>query len=131
MERSPNLKIMAVLATLQGVLGLLRAYNWVQIGANLFGQGLLLVPFVGVMAVARGVFISIVALLYVLFAIGVFLGKSWAWWPCITAVIINLFLVVGALVQGVPLIEGIAWSVIPAVLLVFFFSQKGDAVAGV
>ena len=52
------------------------------------------------MAVARGVFISIVALLYVLFAIGVFLGKSWAWWPCITAVIINLFLVVGVLVQG-------------------------------
>lgn len=68
---------MAVLAIVQGVFGLLRAYNWVQIGTNLFGQGLLLVPFLGVMAVARGVFISIVALLYVLFAIGVFLGKSW------------------------------------------------------
>jgi hypothetical protein len=40
-------KVIALLALIQGVFGLLRAYNWVQIGTNLFGQGLLLLPFVG------------------------------------------------------------------------------------
>jgi hypothetical protein len=40
-------KVIALLALIQGVFGLLRAYNWVQMGTNLFGQGLLLLPFVG------------------------------------------------------------------------------------
>jgi hypothetical protein len=31
-------KVIALLALIQGVFGLLRAYNWVQIGTNLFGQ---------------------------------------------------------------------------------------------
>ena len=69
MSESLSYKIIAFLALIQGGLGLLRAYNWVQIGANLFSQGLLLLPFVGAMAVMRGLFISIVALLYVLFFI--------------------------------------------------------------
>ena len=46
------------------------------IGSNLFGQGLLLLPVVGVMAVIRGLFVSIVALLYILFAVACLLGKS-------------------------------------------------------
>ena len=33
-------KVIALLALIQGVFGLLRAYNWVQIGTDLFGQGL-------------------------------------------------------------------------------------------
>jgi hypothetical protein len=41
----------------------------------------------------RGLFISAVALLYVLFVIGALLGKSWAWWSCLTAVVVNLLLV--------------------------------------
>ncbi|MGN6732622.1 MAG: hypothetical protein ACTHMB_11745, partial [Candidatus Binatia bacterium] len=35
-------------------------------------------PFVGAVAVVRGLFVSIVALLYVLFAVGAFLGKKLA-----------------------------------------------------
>jgi hypothetical protein len=58
MKRLLSLKIVALLALVQGVFGLLRAYNWVQIGTNLFGQGLLLLPFIGAVAVMRGLFIS-------------------------------------------------------------------------
>ena len=39
-----------------------------QVGVDLFGQGLLLLPFIGVVAVMRGLLIAVVALLYVLFA---------------------------------------------------------------
>ena len=129
MNKSAGFKIIVFLALLQGVLALLRAYNWVQIGANLFGQGLLLLPLVGAVAVMRGFFISIVALLYVLFFIGALLGKSWAWWPGFTAAIINLLLALSALLQGASVMEAIAWSVIPVILLFCFFSQSGaDAV---
>jgi hypothetical protein len=125
MNKAVNSKIIVLLALVQGVLGLGRAYNWVQIGADLFGQGLLLLPFVGALAVMRGLFISVIALLYVLFVIGALLEKSWAWWLGLTAAIINLLLVLGAVAQGASVLQAIAWSVIPAILLIYYFSQRG------
>jgi hypothetical protein len=131
MSKSVSFKIIVLLALLQGVFGLLRAYNWVQIGANLFGQGILLLPFIGAVAVMRGLFISVVALLYVVFVLGAFLGRSWAWWVCVTAAVVNLLLVLSALAQGAPVTQAIAWSVIPAILIVYLFSQMGrDALKG-
>ena len=125
MSKSVSYKIIVLLAFVQGALGLVRAYNWVQIGADLFGQGLLLLPFVGAMAVMRGMFISVVALLYVLFVIGALLEKSWAWWPGLTAAIINLLLALSAALQGGPVVQAIAWSAIPVILLFYYFSQRG------
>jgi hypothetical protein len=72
-----------------------------------------------------------VALLYVLFVIGALLGKDWAWWVCLTAAIVSLTLVLSALFQGALLIEAIAWSMIPVILLFYLFSQMGrDALKG-
>jgi hypothetical protein len=125
MDRPLNFKIILLLALIQGAAGLLRAFNWVQIGVDLFGQGLLLLPFVGALAVMRGLVISVVALLYVLFVIGALLGSHWAWWVCLTAVIINLLLVLNGLVQGAAVIQAVIWAVIPAILLFYLFSQTG------
>ena len=116
---------MALLAFAQGAFGLLRAYGWVRVGADLFGQGLLILSAVGTVAVLRGMFIAGVAFLYFLFFCGALLGSRWAWSVCLTAAVINLLLFLSALVQGVPLIEGIAWAVIPAVLLFYLFSPTG------
>jgi hypothetical protein len=124
MGNSLRFKIILLLALVQGVGGLLRGFNWVRLGGNLFGQGLLLLPMIGAMAVMRGLFISIVALLYVLFFIGALLGKSWAWWPGLTAAIVNLLLALSAVVQGASLVEAIVWSVIPIILLFYFFFQR-------
>jgi hypothetical protein len=122
MNRSLIFKIILFLALLQGIFGLLRAYDWVQVGADLFGQGVLLLPFVATVAVMRGLFISAVALLYVLSVIGALLGKTWAWWTCLIAVLINLLLVLAGLVHGAPLIQVFAWSVIPIILAIYLFS---------
>ena len=121
MNRSLSFKIILFLALLQGVFGLMRAYNWVQVGIDLFGQGVLLLPFVGTVAVMRGLFISAVALLYVLSVIGALLEKEWAWWTCLIAAVLNLLLVLAGLVQGAPLIQAIAWSVIPITLIFYLF----------
>ena len=125
MDQPLSSKIILFLALIQGAAGLVRAFNWVQIGVDLFGQGLLLLPFVGALAVMRGLVISVVALLYVLFVLGALLGSRWAWWVCLTAVVINLLLVLNGLVQGAAVIQAVIWAVIPAILLFYFFSQTG------
>jgi hypothetical protein len=125
MSTSLKFKIILLLALIQAVAGLLRAFNWVQLGGDLFHQGLLLLPMVGAVAVLRGLFITAVALLYFLFVAGAILGKSWASWVGATAAVINLLIVLGALAQGGFLAEAIAWSAIPVVLVIYLFSESG------
>ena len=120
-----------LLALVQGLAGVLRGFNWIQIGVDLFGQGILFVPLVGTLAIMRGLFIWVVALLYVLFVLGASRGSRWAWWSCLIAAVVNLLLVLNVLVQGAPVAEALAWSVIPAILIFYLFSQMGrDALKG-
>jgi hypothetical protein len=125
MSKSLTFKIIVFLALLQGLFGLLRAYNWVQVGVDIFGQGILFLPFIGMLAVMRGLFISAVAALYVLFVAGAMLGRGWGWWSGFMAAIVNLLVVVNALFQGAAPAEAVGWSAIPVILLVYLFSQNG------
>jgi hypothetical protein len=124
MNRSLSFKIILFLAFLQGVFGLLRAYDWVQIGGDLYGRGALLLPFVGAMAVMRGLIISVVALLFMLSVFGALLAKGWAWWTGLTAVVLNLLLVLPGLAHGASVLEVLAWSAIPVILLFYLFSLR-------
>jgi hypothetical protein len=125
MDRPLSLKIVACLALVQGLAGLLRAFNWLQIGVDLFEQGILLLPLVGAAAFLRGLFIAVVALLYVLFFAGALLGRGWARWVGMTAAVINLLLVLRALSEGAPAANAAPWSVIPVILLFFSLSAAG------
>ena len=125
MDRPISLKIVILLAFVQALAGLLRAFDWVQSGVNLFGQGLFLLPLVGTVSVMRGLFISLVALFYLLFAIGALLGQRWSHWLGLAAAILNLILVVSALAHGASLTEAIAWSAIPLTLVIYLVSQTG------
>jgi hypothetical protein len=128
MNRSLSFKIILFLAFLQGVFGLLRAYDWVQFGVDLFGRGTLLLPSVGVIAVMSGLIISVVALLYLLSVFGALLEKPWAWWTGLTAVVLNLLLVLPSLAQGAPVLEVLAGSTIPVILLFYlFFPRRSHA----
>jgi hypothetical protein len=40
-------------------------------------------------------------------------------------VIINLLLMLGAVAQGALVVQAIAWSVIPVILIFYIFSQTG------
>ena len=124
MNRSLSFKIILFLAFLQGVFGLLRAYDWVQFGVDLFGRGTLLLPSVGAIAVMSGLIISVVALLYLLSVFGALLEKPWAWWTGLTAVVLNLLLVLPSLAQGAPVLEVLAGSTIPVILLFYLFVPR-------
>jgi hypothetical protein len=123
MQGQSTLKIMAFLALVQGLAGALRAFNWLQVGVNLFGQGILLLPILGAVALLRGLFVSAVVLLYMLFAVGALLGKSWCRWLGLTAAIINLLLVLSVVAQGTTIGQVIAWSVIPLILVIYLPSN--------
>jgi hypothetical protein len=123
MQGHSTLKIMAFLGFLQGLAGIMRAFNWLQVGVNLFGQGLLLLPLVGAVAVLRGLFVSAVALLYMLFAVGALLGKAWCRWLGLTAAVVNLLLVLSVVAQGATIGQVIAWSVIPLILVIYLSSN--------
>lgn len=118
-------KTIVVLALVQGVLGMLRAYDWMRIGTDLFAQGLLMLPAVGAVAFLRGMSISVVAGLYFLFVLGVLLATRWAWSVGFTAAFLNMILFVNALLREVPVERAILWAIVPAVLLLYLVSPKG------
>jgi hypothetical protein len=117
--------VIAVLALAQGVLGVLRAFGWFKVGSDLLGQGLLLLPLVGVLAYARGFLVAGIALLYVVFAVGAFARKSWAWSLGMAVAIVNLLLVGSALLQGASLGQAVLWLIVPVVIVWYLLSAAG------
>lgn len=112
-----GMTVIAVLALLQGIFGALRALHWFDVGSDLLGQGLLLVPLVGFLAFFRGALVAAVALAYVLFAYGAFLGRNWARWLGIVVAVVTLLLVVSVVMQGETPVRAIVWSIIPLILV--------------
>jgi hypothetical protein len=117
----------AILALAQGVLGILRALHWFEVGSDLFGQGLLLLPMVGMVAYARGGLVAVIALLYVVFAWGLYTRRVWAWSLGMTVAIVNLLLVLSVLVQGEALLKALFWIIVPLVILWYLLAAPGAA----
>ena len=122
MRRPLLFKIVVLLALVQATFGVLRAYDWIITGTDLFAQGLLLLPAVGVVAFLRGMFIAVVAGLYLLFVFGALLRVQWARPAGIGAIVINLILVANASLHGAPLVQATIWAAIPAILLIYLVS---------
>jgi hypothetical protein len=116
---------MAWLALAQGLLGLLRAVQWLRTGVDLFEPGRLILVMVGAAALFRGAFIAMIALLYGLFFCGALLGTGWARWVGLTAGAINILLVVNAVAQEAPPLRAFLWAVIPMLLTGYLLSPGG------
>ena len=128
-RRSPMLIFIAVLALVQGGLGVLRAFEWFNIGADQFGKGLLILPLVGAVAFARGGLVIVMATLYLLFAVGMVLHKSWARWLGLTVAAINILLVLNVFIQGEPFSRAVFWLIVPIVIAAYLLSPSGHAAA--
>lgn len=119
---STGVEVIAALALAQAVLGVLRAFNWFQIGSDFLGKGLLLLPLVGVLAYAWGFLVVSIALLYIVFAVGLFTGKSWAPSLGMTVALVNVLLVLSVVIQGESLARGLFWLIVPSVIIAYLLS---------
>ena len=119
---STGVEVIAALALAQAVLGVLRAFNWFQIGSDFLGKGLLLLPLVGVLAYAWRFLVVSIALLYIVFAVGLFTGKSWAPSLGMTVALVNVLLVLSVVIQGESLARGLFWLIVPSVIIAYLLS---------
>ena len=117
----------AILALVQGVLGVFRAFEWFNIGADQFGQGVLILPLVGAVAFARGGLVIVLAMLYALFAVGMLLQKSWALWLGLSVAAINILLVLNVVIQGESVSRAAFWLIVPIVIATYLLSPSGRA----
>jgi hypothetical protein len=124
-KRPVGLTVVAVLALVQSALGVLRALRWFDAGSDLMGQGLLILPLIGVLAFFRGSFVAAIAALYVVFACGALLGRGWARWLGIVVAALSLLLVVSVVIQGESPARALVWSIVPVVMLCYLFSSPG------
>jgi hypothetical protein len=122
MRPSPDVIVIAILAVGQGLLAVLRSLQLVRFGSDLVGRGVLLLPFAGVLTIARGVLIAGIAILYIMFAWGALKRRRWAPAVGFGAVLLNAFAIVNALIAGEPLARALPWAVVPVVLLLYLLS---------
>ena len=124
--RSVGMTAIAVLALVQSAAGVLRALRWFDTGSDLLGQGLLLLPMVGLLAIFRGALVAGIALMYVFFAYGALLGRSWARWVGIVVATVSLLLVVSVVIQGESPARALVWSIVPVAMIWYLFSSSGS-----
>jgi hypothetical protein len=120
-----TLKLLGALALVQGVLGILRALQFFQAGSDLSRSGLLLLPILGFVAVARGGLVIAIAGLYVLFAWGVFGRRRWARAIGLAACALNVLAVLGLVLTGEPLAAALFWIVVPVILGAYLLGAPG------
>ena len=124
-NRTVGMTVVAVLALVQSSAGVLRALHWFEAGSDLLGQGLLLLPAIGLLGFFRGALVAAIALMYVLFAWGIFLCRGWARWLGIVVAAVTLLLVASVVIQGEALSRALLWSLVPAVMLYYLLTPAG------
>lgn len=129
-NRSLGSTLIALLAIVQGVVGILRAGQWIRLGSDLAGHGVLLLPIVGAIALTRGVIVGAIAILFGLFAWGALTGQGWARGMGLAAVIATGVVLLSLLLGGAPVASVMVWAIVPVILIVYLLSPAGRALGG-
>jgi hypothetical protein len=125
MERTVRLMVIAVLATMQGLVGLLRAFEWVRVGIDMGRQGMLVVPILGVVAFTWGKLVLVLALCYILFALGALFKQRWAWELGVGVSLVTGLVVVSLMLKGGADLWSLLWLIVPVVLVWYLLSPVG------
>ena len=126
-RRSPMLIFIAILALVQGVLGVFRAFEWFNVGADLLGQGLLILPLAGVVTFGRGGLVIVLATLYLAVCRRHAPEKSWAWSLGLVVAAISVLLVLNVLILGESVSRAAFWLIVPIVIAAYLLSPSGRA----
>ena len=126
-RRPVALMAIVLLALLQALAHLLWASQWFRAGSETIGQGVLLIPLVGVALFLRGTFATIVATLYVLFAAGAFAGGRPAWSAGMLATVLNVLGLLVLAAAGEPASQILLRGAAAVVILGYLIARSAHA----
>ena len=125
MKRTVRLILVAALATMQGIVGLLRAFEWFRVGIDMSRQGILLVPILGAVAFTWGKLVLVLALGYILFALGALFKQRWAWGLGLGVSLVTGLVVLSLMRTGATDLWSLLWLIVPVVLVWYLLSPVG------
>lgn len=125
--RTPTACLIAVVALVQAAFGLLRAVDSLQIASHLMGTRVPLHPVFGVMMLVRGALTASIALLYGLFAWGIFRGHPWARPVGLFAAALNLVLVLSLVIREQYSARGLVWCIVPVIVACYLLPRRRAA----
>ena len=130
MGRSIGVLVIAALSLVQAVVSVLGSVQWFRAGGDDVGRGVLFIPLMGLMFLARGAFLAASAGLYALFAWAALTGRRWAWGLGLVAVAVS-GLGVGMLIAAGESFTSIALrAIVPIIVLCYLISAAGRRALG-
>ena len=89
------------------------------------GRGIVLLPILSTLIIARGVLVAVIAALYAVFAWAAFRRAAWARPIGILVAVVNVSLVAVVLIGGDSPAGTLLWAVVPAIILVYLLTPAG------
>jgi hypothetical protein len=130
MARPRSLTVIAGLALAQGIIGGLAGLLWLQI-VSIFDEGNGTVSSLLVMiAEAKGWFLIALALMYVLFAAGVWQVRRWAWPVGLLVSVLTLLYLFSVLLRGGSVVAVVLWLIVPVIMISYLLSPTGRQAFG-
>jgi uncharacterized membrane protein (DUF2068 family) len=77
------------------------------------------------MAEAKGGLLVVLAVLYLVFAVGAWRMRNWAWWAGLLASVLSILYVARALLGGGSIVIGVFVLIIPLVIIWYLLSPMG------
>jgi len=131
MERPTHLTIIAWLTFVQGFMVTLVALLWFGIASYFSPDSSgITSPLMVMMAEAKGGILAVLALMYLVFAVGAWRMRNWAWWVGLLASALSILYVVRAVLGGGSIIVGLFVLIIPLVLIWYLLSPTGRQIFG-
>ena len=124
-NRPMGITVIAVLALVQGIFGVLRTLHWVELGGDFIARGLLVMPVLGLLAIGRGMVVAVLAVLFGVFSYGLLRRRSWAGGLGMVVSLVTLLLVVSAVIEGESLARAVVGALIPVVIICYLLSPSG------
>jgi hypothetical protein len=125
MKRTVRLILIAALAIMQGIFGILRAFEFFRVGIYLSMRGILLLPVLGAIAFTWGKLVLVMALCYILFALGALLNQRWAWGLGMGVSLVTGLVVLSLMLKGAADLWSLLWLIVPVILVWYLLSPVG------
>lgn len=122
--RPSGVTVVAVLALMQGIVGVLVAMAWLQLASIFEQRGGSISLLIAMLAEVKGWLWIGLSLMYVLFAAGAWQVRRWAWWVGLLVSVLTLLYGTSILLKGVYAAVVVA-LIIPVVIFAYVLSPAG------